>query len=121
MEDDINFDYYKNFMLLKIDDIWSEYYSEFVKERGNHDIVLDNKKNYFIDFIEKFEREWPDYLKEIYTDNYEIKKDADITTLIMKNLKKEIINKNDNLNNILDDFENFENLLFSIKLEKLFE
>jgi hypothetical protein len=66
---------------MQIDNIWSEFYSNFVKERGNNNIIFNNSKDYFVDFMLNFENDWSDFLKEIYGDNYQKKIETDITKL----------------------------------------
>ena len=110
---DISFEYYKNFNLVNIDNIWSEFYSEFIKERGNKKFVFDDKKDYFIDFLTKFEKEWPECLKELYNDKNKIK--ADIIAMIIKNLKCVIIKNTEKSFN----FNDYRKILSEIELKDL--
>ena len=119
--DNINYNHYKIFTLSKLDDIWSEFYSDLVKEREKKDEILDNKRNHFIDFMEKFLNEWPNYLKEIYVENYEMQLKSDMIISMMKTLKKEINLKHNYLNDAFDDYKCFKDLLSKIKFENLFK
>ena len=115
IENSVSYEYYKNFTLMNLDNIWSEFYSKFISD-GNNNIILHGEKDYFKDFMEKFENEWPDYLKEIFNNEKIIK--IDIMAFVMKNLKNEfndenIINSgevyktfNEMINNIIKKYEN---------------
>ena len=111
---DINYEYYKNYTLANLDNIWSEFYSEFNKERGNSNFILNDKHNYFIDFLNKFEKDWPLALKEINQYNDQSKINADLFLITIKNLIK-IINQKDAANN----YNIFKNLLSKIELSEL--
>ena len=111
---DINYEYYKNYTLVNLDNIWSEFYSEFNEERGNSNFILNDKHNYFIDFLNKFEKDWPLALKEINQYNDQRKINADLFLITSKNLIK-IINQKDAANN----YNIFKNLLSKIELSEL--
>ena len=115
--ENVNYEYYKIFTLSKIDDIWSEFYSDLVKERGYKNYNLNARRNHFIDFMEK--SEWPNYLKEIYGEDYRQQIKSDLIYNIMKNLKNEIIMKNNNFNDAFDGYNTFKDLLSKIKFENL--
>ena len=119
LQNNIPFEYYKHFCLINIDNIWAEFYSDFIKERGNKKIILDNKKDYFINFFEKFNEDWIDYSKEIYGENFNEKIKCDIFLLIMKNLKEKYINCKLDINSDADDISNFKRLLSRIELDQL--
>ena len=111
-------DYYKNYALMQIDNIWAEFYSDFVKERGNKNVNF-NGKNYFAEFLNKFEKDWINCMKEIYSSD-EKKYKADITDFCIKKLKNKIdydINEDD----LNGDFNRFSLILKNIKLSDLFE
>ena len=114
-----NFEYYKNFVLMKIDDIWSEFYSDFVKERGNINLICNKNQNYFADFVNKFEKEWLNCMKEIYQNDNK-KFEVDATNICLKKLKKKIDYdiKEDEFSK---DFNNFKKIFENIKLSDLFE
>ena len=112
----LNFDYYKNFALLQIDNIWSEFYSDFIKERGNKANNFDYERDYFVDYLIKFEKEWPDNMREIYGDDYEKLVKVDIVNISVKNIKNKIIENNIMLNKNKDDYKNFYDLLVGLNL-----
>ena len=120
IEENINYEFYKKFTLSKIDDIWSEFYSDLVKDR-NKEGKLDINKNYFISFMEKVQNEWPNCLKEVYIENYENNLKSDIIAKIMKTLKNEIYMKNNILNDAYNDYNCLKELLSKIKFEDLFK
>ena len=119
--ENINYEYYKKYTLSKIDDIWSEFYSDFIKDRGNQNEILDIEKNNFIDFMEKILNEWPNYLKEIYIERYEEKLKSDLIINVIKTLKNEICMRNNILNDAFGEYEYFKDLLSKIKFEQLFK
>ena len=118
--ENINYEYYKKFTLSKIDDIWSEFYSDLVKDR-NKEEKLDINKNYFIAFMEKFQNEWPNYLKEVYGENYEQNLKSDLISNIMKTLINKINMKNNIFNDAYNDYNSLKELLSKIKFENLFK
>ena len=120
LENNINFEYCTNFTLMQIDNIWSEFYSNFVKERGNNNIIFNYSKDYFVDFILKFENDWPNYVKEIYGVNYQKKIEADITKIIIQNLIKTFIQNKNNLDPI-NDYYNFKDSILKIKFSDVFK
>ena len=114
----LNFNYYKNFVLIQIDNIWSEFYSNFVKTRGNKIDNFDEVKDYFINFLIKFENDWPKNLNEIYgSDNDKIK--TDIVNVAVKNIKKKIIEINENLFAPNIEYEIFNDLLTKLNLSDI--
>ena len=119
MDNNISFEYYKNFCLMNLDNIWAEFYSAFIKERGNKKIILDNKKDYFINFFEKFDEDWIDCSKEIYGEEYNTKIKSDIFKIIMNNLKKIIINSKMDINAYDNQYSSFNNLLLKLELKDL--
>ena len=91
-----------------------------VKDR-NKDEKLDINKNYFLAFMEKLQNEWPNYLKEVYGENYEEKLKFDLISNVMKTLTNEIYMKNNILNDAFSDFNYLIDLLSKIKFENLFK
>ena len=118
LDDNKIFEYYKNFSLIQIDNIWAEYYSSFVKERNNNNSNFNSKKNYFVDFLNKFEQDWPECLKEIYGEKYLKIADFDLILIVIKKIKNIINNKNiaDDYN---EDYNNFYNILINLRLSDI--
>ena len=119
LEESIHYEYYKNYLLLKMDDIWSEYYSDFIKEKKKEYIDNETGNIHFYQFLKKFEKEWIEYLKDIYLDDYQNKIKADIIVIIIKSIIQKIktyspFKKNKNFNKGI-----FLSFLASLKLEDL--
>ena len=119
LEESIHYEYYKNYLLLKMDDIWSEYYSDFIKEKKKEYIDKETGNIHFYQFLKKFEKEWIEYLKDIYLDDYQHKIKADIIVIIIKSIIQKIktyssFKKNKNFNKGI-----FLSFLSSLKLEDL--
>ena len=114
-----NFEYYKNFALMKIDDIWSEFYSDFVKERGNKNLICNKNQNNFAIFLNKFEKEWINCMKEIYQNDNK-KFQADVTNICLKKLIKKL-DYVINVDELSEDFNNFKKIVENIKLSDLFD
>ena len=114
-----NFEYYKNFALMKIDDIWSEFYSDFVKERGNKNLICNKNQNNFAIFLNKFEKEWINCMKEIYQNDNK-KFQADVTNICLKKLIKKL-DYVINVDELSEDFNNFKKIMENIKLSDLFD
>ena len=114
-----NFEYYKNYALMKIDDIWSEFYSDFVKERGNINLIFDIKHNHFSDFLDKLEKEWINCMKDIYQNDNK-KFEVDVTNICLKKLKRKI-DYDIKTDEYFKDFNNFKKILENIKLSDLLE
>ena len=111
-----NFGYYKNFIMINIDNIWAEFYSELIKSKKYINYINENnKKDYFIDFLIKLDNELSDCLKEIYGDKDKSIIEIDITKNAIKNLKNKM-EQNIQKNNISPDNYNYFELLFE-KLE----
>jgi len=119
LQNNIPFAYYKHFCLINLDNIWAEFYSDFIKERGNRKNILDNKKDYFINFFEKFNVDWLDYSKKIYGENFKEKIKRDIFLIIMKNLKEECIKCNLDINSYPDNARSYKILLSKLELNQL--
>ena len=112
-----NLEYYKNFTLMQIDNVWSEFYSDFVKERGNKKIYFDCNKNYFIEFLDKFELEWINCMNDIYrNDNKKIK--YDLMNIAIKNIKIKISNIK-SMNIVSDDYIIFRKVFENLKLRDI--
>ena len=112
-----NMEYYKNYALMQIDNIWSEFYSIFVRERGMKDSNFDKNKNYFLEFLEIFEKEWFNCMKDIYSNDNQ-KYEVDLTNISVKNLKRKIDCKI-NANELSQDFDNFKKILENITLSDI--
>ena len=109
-----NLEYYKNLALMQLDNIWSEFYSDFVKERGNKIEKFNFNKNYFAIFLDKFEIEWINFMKEIYGNNNNAF-DVDLTKITIKNIKRKI-NTVVDTDGLIEDYNNFKNIFENLKL-----
>ena len=104
---------------MKIDDIWSEFYSDFVKERGNKNLICNKNQNNFAIFLNKFEKEWINCMKEIYQNDNK-KFQADVTNICLKKLIKKL-DYVINVDELSEDFNNFKKIMENIKLSDLFD
>ena len=104
---------------MNLDNIWSEFYTDFNKERGNRKFTIDAKNNYYIVFLRKFEKDWSDCLKEIYRDKGKIKIENDLILIAIKNLTETILQNDKNVNADFNDYNIFKNLLVKVKLSEL--
>ena len=114
-----NLEYYKNFALMQIDNIWSEFYSDFLKERGNKNYIINQKKNYFADFLLIFGKKWINCMEEIYKGEEKIY-DVDLTNITINKLITKI-SYDINTDNLLEDYNNFKRIFETIKLSDIFE
>ena len=114
----LNFDYYKNFALIQIDNIWSEFYSNFIQKRENKIDIFDDNRDYFVNFLDKFENDWPNNINEIYgNDNNKMK--TDIVNIAIKNIKNIIIKNNESLKDTNKGYEKFNELLTKLNLSDI--
>ena len=108
----INFEYYRNFIMINLENIWAEFYSVLIKSKKYINYVIENsKKDYFIDFLIKLEKELSDCLKEIYGDKDKNLIEIDITKNAIKNLENKM-EQSIQKNNISPDNYNYFKLLF---------
>ena len=108
----VNFEYYRNFIMINLENIWAEFYSELIKSKKYINYVNENsKKDYFIDFLIKLEKELSDCLKEIYGDKDKNLIEIDITKNAIKNLENKM-EQSIQKNNISPDNYNYFKLLF---------
>ena len=116
---DITFEYYKNFVLINFDNIWSEFYSDFIKERRNVKLIFEDNKDNFVDFFTKFEKDWPECLREIYEHKDENTIKADIMTIAIQNLKDIIVKKKENSKDIIYDYNLFKSILLKLEFQDI--
>ena len=117
MQYNIVYSYYKNFCLINLDNIWTEFYTNFIKERGNRNNILNNKEDYFLNFIEKIQIDWIDYLKELYTNNNNINLKNDLFSYAIKNIEEKY--KKYKIKNDINDINGFKNFLSKLELKDL--
>ena len=115
-----NYEYYKNLILINIENIWAEFYSELIKSKKYIDYINeDNKKDYFFDFLIKLENELSDCLKEIYGEKDKNLIEIDVTKNAIKNLRNKMNQNIVNVNITLDNYNHFKLFIDKLKFEDL--
>ena len=115
-----NYEYYKNLILINIENIWAEFYSELIKYKKYIDYINeDNKKDYFFDFLIKLENELSDCLKEIYGEIDKNLIEIDVTKNAINNLRNKMNQNIVNVNITLDNYNHFKLFIDKLKFEDL--